>query len=105
MSFKTDEIELSIGGRATRDIVEHPRAFAIVSISDEGQIFIIRQYRYSAGKELLEIPAGTLEEEAPVTCAIIELKEETGYTAASMKKILTMYMAPRYSNEASTFSS
>jgi ADP-ribose pyrophosphatase len=99
-SFKTDEVQLENGKMTIRDIVDHPGAVAIVPVLDDGRIILVRQYRYSTGKELLEIPAGTLEkDEAPDTCARRELKEETGYTAGSMKKILSMYMAPGYSNE------
>jgi ADP-ribose pyrophosphatase len=99
-NFKTDEIQLSSGKTTTRDIVDHPGAVAIVPILDDGRILLVKQYRYTTGKELLEIPAGTLEKgEAPDNCARRELKEETGYTAGSMKKILAMYMAPGYSNE------
>ena len=99
-SFKTDEVELPNGKKTTRDIVDHPGAVAIVPVLDDGRIVLVRQYRYATGKDLLEIPAGTLEKgEAPDTCARRELKEETGYTAGSMKKILSMYMAPGYSNE------
>jgi ADP-ribose pyrophosphatase len=99
-SFKTDEVQLPNGKTTTRDTVDHPGAIAIVPVLDDGRILLVKQYRYSAAKEMLEIPAGTLEEgEAPDTCARRELKEETGYTAGSMKKILTMYMAPGYSNE------
>jgi ADP-ribose pyrophosphatase len=99
-SFKTDEVQLPSGKTTTRDIVDHPGAVAIVPILDDGRILLVKQYRYSAGKDILEIPAGTLEAgEAPDTCARRELSEETGYTAGSMKKILTMYMAPGYSNE------
>ncbi len=100
LSFRTDEIELPNGKKTTRDIVDHPGAVAIVPVLDDGRIVLVRQYRYATGKDLLEIPAGTLEKgEAPDTCARRELKEETGYTAGSMKKILSMYMAPGYSNE------
>jgi ADP-ribose pyrophosphatase len=99
-SFKTDEVELPNGKTTTRDTVDHPGAVAIVPILDDGRILLVKQHRYATGKELLEIPAGTLERgEAPDTCARRELKEETGYTAGAMKKILTMYMAPGYSNE------
>ncbi len=84
MTFKTDEVELPGGRRTARDIVEHPGAVAIVPILDDGRVALVRQYRYAVGKELLEIPAGTLEEgEAPDTCARRELREETGYTAGS----------------------
>lgn len=99
-NFKTDEIQLPSGKTTTRDIIDHPGAVAIVPILDDGRVLLVKQYRYTTGKELLEIPAGTLEKgEAPDNCARRELKEETGYTAGSMKKILAMYMAPGYSNE------
>jgi ADP-ribose pyrophosphatase len=99
-SFKTDEVQFPNGKTTTRDIVDHPGAVAIVPILEDGRILLVKQYRYSTGKELLEIPAGTLEKgEAPDTCARRELREETGYTAGSMKKVLAMYMAPGYSNE------
>ena len=99
-SFKTDEVELHNGRTTTRDIVDHPGAVAVLPLLSEGRIALIRQYRYSVGKELLEIPAGTLEEgESPDSCARRELKEETGFTAGSMKKILNFYVAPGYSNE------
>jgi ADP-ribose pyrophosphatase len=99
-SFKTDEVQLPSGKIVTRDIVDHPGAVVIVPVLDDGRILLVKQYRHSARKELLELTAGTLERgEAPDTCARRELKEETGYTAGSMKKILSMYAAPGYSNE------
>ena len=100
IAFRTDEVELPGGRRTARDIVDHPGAVAIVPVIDDGSIILVKQYRYAAGKELLEIPAGTLEEgEAPDTCARRELKEETGYTAGSMKRIISFYTAPGYSSE------
>ncbi len=99
-SFKTDEVQLPNGKTTTRDVVDHPGAVAIVPILDDGRILLVKQYRYATGKELLEIPAGTLEAgEALDTCARRELREETGYTAGSMKRIISMYVAPGYSNE------
>ena len=100
LSFKIEEIQLPNGKIVTLDAVDHPGAVAIVPIFDDDRILLVKQYRHSAGKELLELPAGTIEPgEAPDTCARRELKEETGYSAGSMKKLLKMYMAPGYSNE------
>jgi ADP-ribose pyrophosphatase len=99
-SFETNEVELPNGRTTIRDIVNHPGAVAIVPILDDGRILLVRQFRYASGRVLLEIPAGTLERgEAPDTCARRELKEETGYTSGSMRKMFSMYMAPGYSNE------
>ena len=102
-SFKTDIVELSNGKQTTRDIVEHPGAVAIIPIQGE-KFALIQQYRYAAGKILLEIPAGTLEPgEDPLACAVRELREETGYAASNWDKLLSCYMAPGYSSEVIHF--
>lgn len=98
-SFKTDRVLLSNGNETVRDIVVHPGAVAILPVIDDGLI-LVRQYRYATGVELLELPAGTLEEgESPQVCAARELTEETGYAASSWRKLLSCYMAPGYSSE------
>ncbi len=88
-------------GRCTsRDIVDHPGAVAIIPILPDGQIVLVRQYRYAVKNDLLEIPAGTLEKnETPLACAMRELQEETGYKAKSMTKLLSCNVAPGYSSE------
>jgi len=98
-SFKTDVVRLSNGKETVRDVVDHPGAVAIVAI-DDGEMVLIRQYRYSTRSEILEIPAGTLEvDEDPYACAVRELQEETGYAASNWSKLLSAYVAPGYSNE------
>lgn len=103
-SFLRDEVELPDGYRTYRDTVRHPGAVAIVPILPDGNVVMVRQYRYAAGRELLEIPAGTLEPgEPPLDCATRELKEETGYEAETLKPLLSCYMAPGYSSEVIHF--
>ena len=97
--FKTDNVLLENGRETVRDFVEHPGAVAIVAV-DKDEIILVCQFRYATGKELLELPAGTLEpDEDPFHCAIRELKEETGYAASNWKKLLSCYTAPGYSSE------
>jgi ADP-ribose pyrophosphatase len=99
-SFKTDVVELPNGRRTTRDIVDHPGAVAIIPILPDGRIVLVRQYRYAVKTDLLEIPAGTLEKgEKPLDCAFRELREETGYEANSMERLMSCYVAPGYSSE------
>ena len=70
----------------------------------DGRIVLVKQYRYAAGRKLLEIPAGTLEPgEQPLECARRELREETGYEAGEMVNLLSCFMAPGYSSEAIHF--
>ena len=102
--FLQDEVELPNGSKTKRDVVRHPGAVAIVPILSDGRVVLVRQYRYAAGKELLEIPAGTLEEgEPPLECATRELREETGYEAEELEPLLSCLMAPGYSDEVIHF--
>ena len=102
-SFKTDRVKLSNGRETIRDTVDHPGAVAIVPV-DGDELVLVRQYRYAAGRELLEIPAGTLElNEDPYHCAVRELQEETGYAASAWSRLLSCYMAPGYSSEVIHF--
>jgi len=99
-SFKTDEVELSNGRRTIRDIVVHPGAVAVIPVLPDGRIVLVRQYRYAVKTDLLELPAGTLEKgEKPLDCALRELREETGYEANSMERLMICYVAPGYSSE------
>lgn len=98
--LESDVVQLPDGQRMVRDIVRHPGAVAIVPIDHDGKIVMVRQYRYAAGRTLLEIPAGTLEPgEDPDECAVRELQEETGYRPGQMRKIGGIYVAPSYDTE------
>ncbi len=102
--FLVDEVELPNGHVTQRDIVRHPGAVAIVPLLGDVRVALVRQYRYAAGKTLLEIPAGTLEQgEPPLECAARELREETGYKAQELEPLLSCFMAPGYSDEVIHF--
>ena len=89
------------GGSHSRDIIRHPGAVVLLPITDDGQIVMIRNYRVSLDRFLLEIPAGTMEpgEEAAVT-AERELIEETGYRAGTLQYLRTFYASPGICDEA-----
>jgi ADP-ribose pyrophosphatase len=72
----------------------------LVPVDDQGNILFVRQYRLGAGRNLLELPAGTLEpDEPPEVSAEREIREETGMGAGEIRALGTFYMAPGYSTE------
>ena len=76
-----DKVELEDGRTSMREVVVHPGAVVSLAVH-EGKTWLVRQYRYCIGRELLEAPAGKLEVgEDHRAAAIRELKEETGATA------------------------
>ena len=101
VSVRIDEFSYEDGETAEREIVEHPGAVAIVAHDDE-RLFMVRQPREPVGEEeLLELPAGKLDEEgeAPLEAAKRELVEEVGIEAAEWRELKTLYTTPGFSDE------
>ncbi len=88
-------------GRETKyEIVEHGGSVVLVPLDGEGNLLFVRQYRHAAGMDVLELPAGTLDDNEPFEkCAAREIREETGMEAGTLKHIGSFYLAPGYSTE------
>lgn len=100
INVRVDTVRMANGKTATRDVVEHAGAVTIVPVTEEGHIVLVRQYRLPAGKELLELPAGSMDAgEAPEQAAQRELREETGQRAQTLRRLTGFYSAPGYSTE------
>lgn len=93
-------VELPDGRQALRDVVRHPGAVAIVALTDDGRICLVRQYRTSLSRVTVEIPAGKLDPgEDPLACARRELKEETGMEASQMAFLTTIATSDGFTDE------
>lgn len=107
MAFKGGHIQVRVdrviepaGHETTREIVLHPGAVCVVARHGDDEVLLIRQYRHSAGSELLEIPAGGLDPgEDPLDCARRELEEETGYRAANIIPRGSFWTTPGFTTE------
>jgi len=99
--LRVDTVELPNGHETKREIVQHRGAVCVVPVRADGVVLMVRQFRLAAGCVLLEIPAGTLEEdEDPADCAARELEEETGFKPGSLQKLFRAFLSPGYSTEA-----
>ena len=100
IQLRVDTVEVPNKGYQKREIIEHKGAVAIVAITDDNKIVLVKQYRKAIEKEIYELPAGKIEiGETPLECAIRELKEETGYSVDSLKLIHKYYTTPGFSNQ------
>jgi ADP-ribose pyrophosphatase len=100
--FNVDRLKVMLadGRPAIRDVVRHPGAVAIVALTDDGRICLVRQYRTSLDRVTVEIPAGKLGiGEDPLECATRELLEETGFVAAKMAHLTTIATSVGFSDE------
>lgn len=95
-----DRVTLPNGVDTTLDVIRHPGAAAIVPVTVQGNVLLIRQFRYAMDGNIWEIPAGTMEPgESPLTCAQRELGEEIGVSANRWHKLVELMPLPAYSDE------
>ncbi|MEM6281600.1 MAG: NUDIX hydrolase [Chloroflexota bacterium] len=100
VDLSVHDVELPDGTQAKREMIKHPGAVAIVALDANNNVLLIRQFRLGADKVLVELPAGTLEPGEPaVTCAVRELREETGYRPGILDRVGGWYVAPGYTTE------
>ena len=95
-----ENIRLPNGVETTLDIIRHPGAAAIVPVTAQGRVMLIRQFRHAAAGHIWEIPAGTMEPgESPLACAQRELGEEVGVSAGRWFQLGEVLPLPAYSDE------
>jgi len=102
MKARLDEALLPNGKTALREVCEHVGGVGVLPIDRNGNVLLVRQFRYPYDTEMLEIPAGKLdhgEAESIADCGARELKEETGCTAARMVPLGCVYPSPGFLTE------
>ncbi len=100
IKVRVDDILLASGGQSVREVVEHAPAVVIVPVDSDGDVLLVRQYRYAAGQTLLEVPAGIVEEgESPDACAQRELAEEVGFASRNLRALGGFWASPGFCDE------
>ena len=88
------------GKESFREIVIHHGGACILPIDDEGNCYLVKQFRSPFETVMLEAPAGKIEEgEDPLTCAAREITEETGLTAGNIESVGAIAATPGYCSE------
>ncbi|TVY11532.1 NUDIX hydrolase [Paenibacillus cremeus] len=100
ISLQVDTVKLPNGATATRELIKHPGAVAVLALTPDDKMLVVEQYRKPIEKSQIEIPAGKLDAgEAPEGAARRELVEETGYTCGSIRLLSSFYTSPGFADE------
>ncbi len=100
LDLRVDTVRLPSGRLTTREIAEHSDSVCMVPLDSQGNVLLVRQYRKSVESNLLEVPAGGIEEnEAPEDAVLRELQEEVGYTAGKITRLAGFWVSSGWCTE------
>ena len=97
-----EDTVMANGHEAHWDFIHHDGAAAVLPVTDDGKILMVRQYRNALDRNTLEIPAGKLDapDEPKIECAYRELEEETGYRCDHLEYLMSMNTTVAFCDEA-----
>lgn len=98
-SINSDRLLLPDGKQRTRDIINRQGASCIAALTSDNELIFIKQYRHPYKKVLFELPAGKLDGNEPLQCAIRELEEETGIIGKNFSSLGEVYPTVGFLNE------
>lgn len=95
-----DEVRLPDGSTSTREWIRHPGASAVLPVFENGEVMMVKQFRYPVSQIFYEVPAGKVDpNETPDSTAVRELKEEAGLECRQFKYIGHFYPSIGYTDE------
>lgn len=99
--LRVDTVRMPDGSAADREVVEHLDAVAVVPVTEDDEVLLVRQYRHALGRYLLEIPAGVLDVvgEDPAAAARRELQEETEHDARELIPLVSFHNSAGWTTE------
>ncbi|MBR3738728.1 MAG: HAD hydrolase-like protein, partial [Eubacterium sp.] len=100
LKMHEDDVTLCNGASAKRECVDHPGGVAVIALTDDDEVLLVRQFRYPYKEVIYEIPAGKLEKgEDAFEAGKREFKEECGAIADEYFSLGEIYPSPGYTNE------
>jgi len=100
VELRVDRVVEPGGVETTRELICHPGSVVVIPHLPGDRLILVRQYRYAAQASMWELVAGGLEPgEIPSQAARRELREEAGYRARHVKRLVDFFPSPGILNE------
>lgn len=100
LKVDVERVRMPRGAVCELEIIRHPGASAVVPLTDDGDVLLVRQVRHATGGSILEVPAGKLDPgEDPERCAMRETEEETGYRPTTLDPLGWVWTTPGFTDE------
>jgi ADP-ribose pyrophosphatase len=101
---EVDLVTLLNGREHEVAIVRHVPSVVLLPVQEDGRVILVRQYRHSVGRELWELPAGSLDAgESPDAAAARECEEEIALRPGALERLGSFYPAPGFCDEQLIF--
>lgn len=103
-SVEVDRVRFPNGSEHEVAIVRHPPSVVLIPMQPDGRVVLIRQFRPSLGREIWELPAGSVDPgETAEAAAIRECEEEIGFVPNLVEPICGLFPAPGFCDEQLIF--
>lgn len=103
-SVEVDRVVLPNGRETELAVVRHRPSVVLIPVKDDGQIVMIRQYRHALGRDIWELPAGSVDTgESAEAAAARECEEEIGQMPTRVERLGSFYPTPGYCDEEMIF--
>lgn len=100
LKLELDDVKCPNGIESKREIVRHNGGSAVLCITKDNQVMLVKQFRYAYDETVYEIPAGKLEKgEDPYDAALREFEEETGSKTDKLEFLNVIYPSCGYTSE------
>jgi 8-oxo-dGTP pyrophosphatase MutT (NUDIX family) len=99
-SVDVETVPLPDGGNHQVETVRHRPSVVLLPMQDDDHIILIRQYRHSIGRQIWELPAGSLDPgETAESAARRECEEEIALVPGQVDRLRGVFPAPGFCDE------
>ena len=88
IEVRKDRVKLENEKETVRELVVHHGGVCIAAVDEQDRLLLVRQFRYPYGKEIIELPAGKIEQgEDPQECEFGSFRRSADVPQTGLKSL------------------